>query len=223
MSAEDTQKACAIIASIDLGAAPAKQITSPKAILETLGAMTIFRRNADSYQVLSNLFRQRVMLCEHHFSNVLTGSLEDDVRNIIENNEHLHTTPDTNGLVRLTADLYTYFSSPKKKTMLDPNKYIDHTTTAFPLPPVYRRNLDTELLDIVPRTVVSVVRHCFALPNHFHTGARADYAGLLLERFGAGVFLLPHVWDVYETMPTWGCGANVWDAWTGQNSPKTCT
>ena len=180
-------------------------MASPNDIKQMLDAIDTLRKGANPYQVLGNLLRQRVMLCELHFSTVLSTRLEPRVREILDSNYSLLVHDEQDPLTRLTLRVHTALSVPRTSVELDSSTYIDRSGNApkFLLKSGRLRRTNEDLLELVPRKVVEVLRHWYGIPSNFFTEARADFLEILLEYLGAGALTLSHVWDVYFNMPYW--------------------
>lgn len=205
MSPEVIHQASSLLSNIDLGEIGRNNMDSPNDIQKLLNAIDTLRRGANPYQVLGNLLRQRVMLCELHYSTVLGTQLAPRVRKILDNMYAALPSDEQDPLTRLTLRVHTALSIPRTCVELDPSTYIDQSSHAskFVLKAGVQRQTKEDLLELVPQKVVEILQNWYGLPGTFYTEARAHFLGILLEHLGAGALTLPHVWDVYFHMPYW--------------------
>lgn len=205
LSPDALQKANDIISSIDLGEVAATKLTSIDDVSKMLGAITTYKDNTDPYHVLTNVFRQRVMLSECYFSNVLATRLESQVRDVVRQKRYKDNSETQDVITRLTRAVHDTLSCPGKETKLHASAYlVDSPSKAiFILKAPRKRLLDEDLIDMVPKKVVETLREWYSLPSEFMTEARAHFVQLLIKNFGGGILLLPLVWDIYFHMPSW--------------------
>ncbi|KAF7792930.1 hypothetical protein EIP86_004033 [Pleurotus ostreatoroseus] len=197
---------------IDLGSVLSISIQgSSEDIMQALGAVSVLRANAEWHYVWGNIFRQRVLLYERRLANSLSCRLEDLARGILLD-PNIGTLPseDQDTLTRLVIRVRDLLlcSMPIR---LNSSSFIPDIIQGVEYEAKPRRRTYTpeELVIEAPRVVVNVMRHWFALADSATTDARESYISSLMQCYGPGALLLPHVWNTYLDLPTWAQDADV--------------
>ncbi|KAJ3553559.1 hypothetical protein NM688_g3547 [Phlebia brevispora] len=196
--------ACEVIGRIDLGATPSSQIQTSEDVGRILGAVTTLRDNSDAQQVWSNLFRQRVMLCEQHFSTLLVDRLQSQCEEILT----AESLPPVEEQDRFTRLVVRVRDSMASSTPIHANSTI-YVPDTLSTPAEFHEEGSNrcynarQLLAVVPPKVLEIIRTWFGIPSTFIMQARAHFIQMLLANLGAGALLMPHVWEVYIHLPSW--------------------
>lgn len=207
---ESLQRAYNIITRIDLGVVPAKSLnTSSDEIIRNFGAVKVMRDNAEWHYAWGNVFRQRVMLCERHMAIMFTERLTTIARETMSQSTRppaIEQDAFTRILVRIETNLQCGMD-----IRLDSSTYIPDVLKGveFYAKAQKRIFLDAELPEHVAKMAVRVMRKWFGLEDDNITAARADFISILLDNYGPGALLLPHVWNAYVNMPSWTCNLEV--------------
>lgn len=197
-------KALDLLGQIDIGSLSSTSLVkSPDQILDTLGAVKVLRDTAEWHYVWTNVFRQRVMLCERHLATVLIGRLEELARDA-KDGDTIETDGTVGWLNRLLDHIRTNLECGME-IRLDSSAYIPHIVQgALYIEKAHKRAYTASHLDEqAPKIAVAAVRSWLGMANQYLTQARASFITILMDHYGPGALLLPHVWAVYIRMPSW--------------------
>lgn len=174
--------------------------------LKFMGAVRGLSSWADERNVGLNHVRQGIMLAQTKCAGSLSKTVQARCNQVIAN--RFDGIPDDfdDPLARLTLRILEYMET-NKAIDVNSESYIPgilNPAVTYSEPQQRRKRwLQSELLTAVPDKVVRVLRAWFSIPDDYKVAAKAHFVHLMVETFGAGVLLLPHVWTVYDTMPFW--------------------
>lgn len=210
-------KALDILSRIDIGVVSSTSLVkSPNQIVQTLGAVKMLKATAEWHYVWTNVFRQRVMLCERHLITALTtkfAALAGDTLDGRETDEPTEAEPtEANWLSRMLDHIRTCLEC-RLDIRLDSSTYIPNILEGA----LYHKKANRQLYtEAVPRKqvieiAVAATRTWFDMANGYVTDARANFVTIVMDHYGPGALLLPHVWQVYIQMPSWTSDVEVHD------------
>lgn len=212
VSTERLQTAYDVLNRIDLGAVGAAGLpTSSDDIIQTMGAVKALYRHAEWHYVWENIYHQRIMLCERRMINILTGRLADIARKTLQQTV-FKPTGEQDAFTRILMRIKTNLES-RTDIRLNSSLYIpDMLEGVEYFERAHRRMYDEEdILILVPKIAVAVIRRWFGMDDDNVTEAKAHFIGTLMEQYGAGALVLPHVWETYIRMPSWLYDAEIVD------------
>lgn len=202
------------INKIDLGLVSSKNLTVRTDELAVLVATENLAASAAVNICTGNLFRQRVMLTDHHFGSTLSTSLHSRCKRVSaamrgsQGEYSVRRRLCTDDLYRLVQKAYNTITL--RQPILFSSQ--DFVPGVLPAIKVYKRNKlpdhivgDDETDSAVADLVVAVIRHWFSRPSDRGQVTRNELVQAVLDVLGPGALLLPCMWDLFNNPPKWIC------------------
>ena len=212
------QQALGVLNKINLGVSQEKglRIGGLKEI-QVLFSLHALKSQAAENLVTAKMCRRKILACNHHLDTQLQTSIYQRAQVISRQRSagHVPVLPNNHPdvllhrLVRVVQDdlerhlvEYAYHSSELLDTLFSP-----------PMPVIYPprsirisdgryyvgEGLHLRTADIV----VQIIRSWFELPGDRITRTRTKFLGVVLYTLGYAAYLLPCVWDLYDSCPFW--------------------